>query len=106
MPQDWQAAGAGEPDQELRLRGGDRGEEVPAVEAAVDQHQHGLIQQGQQLPRLARLPLGSRAEDRAEQRPGTCLHQGHQREPRVAGLPVGRLLLAQPRRGSSPYRAP
>jgi len=44
VPEHQQAAGAGEPDQELRLRGGDRGEKVPAVKAAVDQHQHGLIQ--------------------------------------------------------------
>jgi hypothetical protein len=80
------AAGGGEPDQELRLRGGDLGEEARAVEAAVHQHQHRGVQQVQQLAGPGGLPVGRGAEHRPDQRPGAGLAQGHQLDRRVAGL--------------------
>lgn len=39
-----------QPDQELGPGRGDFAQEVPAVKAAVHQHQHGGIQQGSRLP--------------------------------------------------------
>jgi hypothetical protein len=49
LPEHRQAAGAGGPDQKLRPGGGDGGRELPAVEPAVHEQQHGRIQQRQQL---------------------------------------------------------
>ena len=79
VPEHGRAPGAGEPDQELRARGGGRGQKLPAVEAPVHQQRHRLVQQRRQFPCLAGLPFRSRPEDRAHQRPGARLHQGHQR---------------------------
>jgi hypothetical protein len=50
-------------------------------------HQHGRIQQVQQLARLGDLPLGGGSEDRTEQRADAGLCQRHHRDDRVAGLP-------------------
>jgi hypothetical protein len=41
----------GQPDQELRLRGGGQGQELRGVKAAVQRHQHRLIQQVQKPAR-------------------------------------------------------
>jgi hypothetical protein len=47
--------GCGQPDQELRLPGGNVRGELPRVEAAVHQYQHRLIKQVQQLAGLGEL---------------------------------------------------
>jgi hypothetical protein len=56
-------------------------------------HQHGRIQQVQQLARLGDLPLGGGSEDRTEQRADAGLCQRHQRDDRGAGLPSAALIL-------------
>ena len=102
VAQDRRAAGGAQPDQELRLRGGDLGQELPAVKAAVHQHQHRLIQQVQQLARPGDLSFGRGPEHRADQRAGAGLAQGHQLDDRVAGHPERGVHLAQP--GPVPHR--
>ena len=90
------AAGGGQPDQELGPGGGEFGHKVPGVEPAVQQYQHRGIQQVQQLARPVQLASGGGPEYRAEQRAGAGLHQRHQLDHWVAGLPIHRVHLAQP----------
>ncbi len=81
-------------DQELGP-GSDLAQELPAVKAAVHQHQHRVIQQAQQLARPADLPIGRGSEHRADQRPGARLHQRHELDDRISGLPERGVHLAQ-----------
>ena len=91
-----QRAGRAQPGQELRAGAGQLGEELPGVEAAVDQHQHVRVEQAQQAPRVVGFPGRRWPEHRAQQGAGAGLDQGHQSHHRVAGDPERGAQLAQP----------
>jgi hypothetical protein len=85
VAQDREPAARVQPDQELGAGPGDLREEVPEVEAADHQHQHGLARQVQQLAGPVQLAGGGGAERGPGQGAGPGLDQGHELDDRVAG---------------------
>ena len=91
-----QATVAAQPDQVVGAGGGELGEEVGGVEAAVGQHQHVRPEQPEKPARVVGLPDRGRAEHRAQQCAGAGLDQGHQLHRRVAGDAERGAQFAQP----------
>ena len=91
-----QATVAAQPDQVVGAGGGELGEEVGGVEAAVGQHQHVRPEQPEKPACVVGLPDRGRAEHRAQQCAGAGLDQGHQLHRRVAGDAERGAQFAQP----------
>jgi hypothetical protein len=84
-----------EPHQQVRLGGGDRGDQLAGVEVAVQQHEHAGSQAAKQLPGVAQLAGGGGAVGGVDEGAGAAGHQRQQPQQRIPRAAVVAGLLGE-----------